>query len=358
MGPGETTRRRSPARLKRPWQGGLFLVLAGVAATGCMLLLWGAGKDYLRLAGAAACALTAFSLGRLGQHRRTPVLESYRHLLEFLGRSGIPCAVYLRRFCHEALISHEDRSAYIPVSDEERVARGFAQYCLFVAIGRPGEPLPGRGAYRMYVSDDEWRETVSALVEVASVVVFRWAPSESLEWELGEVRRRGKEMRAVYLIPALEPGEDLGGYVPDDLADRFDLTGERAPPDAVPAFLLDGQDGEARLIFRHAEESLDDAAARLAEDHLGLSRLDRAGRRAVGSLYGPAARLATGLGRLAIHAIGVIVAGMGLIVLDILTFRLMDRLPLEDVFIWGGTGILVSLGILLIASTAGGGRTP
>lgn len=42
-----------------------------------------------------------------------------------------------------------------------------------VAIGRPGEAEPPRGAMRIYVGDKDWKEEVVALIKKAEIVVFQ-----------------------------------------------------------------------------------------------------------------------------------------------------------------------------------------
>jgi len=70
-----------------------------------------------------------------------------------------------------------------------------------VAIGRPGEALPPRGAYRVYVPDDAWQEKVSRLLEQAKYVVLYVDFTPGVKWEIQKALEGYREK--LILIPAM-----------------------------------------------------------------------------------------------------------------------------------------------------------
>lgn len=71
----------------------------------------------------------------------------------------------------------------------------------YIAIGRPGELLPEIGAARLYVSDEEWQDKVSLLLEKARFVVIRAGASPGLEWEIKQVVDRLPPTRILLITP-------------------------------------------------------------------------------------------------------------------------------------------------------------
>ncbi len=71
----------------------------------------------------------------------------------------------------------------------------------YIAIGRPGEPLPESGAAREYVSDDDWQATVSARLRESQMVVVRAAASEGLRWELVHLYQNYSALRILIVLP-------------------------------------------------------------------------------------------------------------------------------------------------------------
>lgn len=71
----------------------------------------------------------------------------------------------------------------------------------FVAIGRPGEPLPELGAARVYVGDTEWQDRVRQLMSSAQLVVLRGGGTAGLQWEVQNVFANVSPERIVFLLP-------------------------------------------------------------------------------------------------------------------------------------------------------------
>lgn len=87
-------------------------------------------------------------------------------------------------------------------TEEEQLSRAMNELGPFITIGRPGENLPELGAARIYVSDDEWRETVDALSGRAQFTVLRAGDTPGFWWEFRNTISRYSPEKLVLLIPA------------------------------------------------------------------------------------------------------------------------------------------------------------
>lgn len=73
----------------------------------------------------------------------------------------------------------------------------------FVAIGRPGEPLPETGANRLYVNDGEWKEQVAELMARARlVVILGRATTEGVHWEIRQAVAALRPEQLVFFFPS------------------------------------------------------------------------------------------------------------------------------------------------------------
>ncbi|MFI9724499.1 hypothetical protein ACIHFE_33540 [Streptomyces sp. NPDC052396] len=84
---------------------------------------------------------------------------------------------------------------------EERLGRMFRKFGPLIAIGRPGEPLPGgSGARRTYLPLNDWKDTVGELIDNARVVILGAGPGPGTVWEYVEIMRRRDPSRLVVLV--------------------------------------------------------------------------------------------------------------------------------------------------------------
>ena len=84
---------------------------------------------------------------------------------------------------------------------EERLGRMFRRFGPLIAVGRPGEPLPGgSGARRTYLPLDDWKDTVGELIGNARLVILGAGPGPGTVWEYVEILRRGDPFRLVILV--------------------------------------------------------------------------------------------------------------------------------------------------------------
>ena len=70
-----------------------------------------------------------------------------------------------------------------------------------VAIGKPGETLPPRGAYRFYETGDTWKEKVTELMEKAKYVVLYVDFTPGVKWEIEAALNNYRDK--VILVPAM-----------------------------------------------------------------------------------------------------------------------------------------------------------
>jgi hypothetical protein len=115
---------------------------------------------------------------------------------EQIGSLERPPVLYLRSF------EDDPRAARIKgvLTEEEHLGKVLSQIGPFMAIGRPGEPLPAVGASRVYVGDANWQSMVEGLLRRARLVVIRTGQTTGLEWEVEQAVRLLTPERLVLLV--------------------------------------------------------------------------------------------------------------------------------------------------------------
>jgi hypothetical protein len=138
-----------------------------------------------------------------GRRRAWPVFQDLNDLREELG--GLRFTLYLRAFATDAEADPEDQEMragrQLGTTAEEAVTKAFHVHGPVVTIGRPGEPFPLLGAYRLYVDDRQWREVVAQLVGEAQMIVVRVGSSPGLYDELDLILTGGLLSRTIFLLP-------------------------------------------------------------------------------------------------------------------------------------------------------------
>lgn len=144
---------------------------------------------------------------------------------DVLKRDKRPPVLYLRSFKADKSARKQVGFASLVavLSEEEQLAAVLGRLGPFVAIGRPGEKLPQLGAARKYVTDEQWQQTISELMDRARLVVFRAGDSEGLAWELEQAGRRLAPWRIIIVVPFGKKQYE-----------RFKPTAERALGRALP----------------------------------------------------------------------------------------------------------------------------
>lgn len=137
----------------------------------------------LIIAGVPFLIIAAGSIKALGEKGLSNI--STVETFDIIG-SGVPYALYLRAF------KADDRKS---VFDELRLAKMlYSQGVLMVGVGLPEEVDSPRGAVRIYISDDRWKEEVHLLLECASYVFLRVCNTESCLWEVEQVLASEKNL--------------------------------------------------------------------------------------------------------------------------------------------------------------------
>ena len=353
---------RSPAYVvaspRGPSAGAALLALAAVSAVACVALLWGARDDLWRLVAAALCAALTAVAAHQGKRRRIPVLRDLDAVRALAQHTGIPLALYLRRFKHDAASDQPPATeGDAGGSDEAQVAQSFAPFSLFVAIGRPGEPLPPWGAYRLYVADEDWQRQVAVLIGMATCIVVRVDPSAALQWELAQIRQAGKLQRTLFPLPAHGPVWD-----PVSVADGAPRAIERpaASDTRYAAYLTLDAASRPRLHARDLSQSYGDAARQVAQKVFDLEVLSAGQRRTLRGFYGRAERflegvtLLCGYGFMAGMATGMLTVLMLLLSAVLLPSGAQDAvmdlvMPVLDPLLMGsGVVTAVSIGGLVL----------
>ncbi len=115
---------------------------------------------------------------------------------EALANDSRPPIIYLRSFTDDDSGEVAEQALQSVVSDSGP----------FVAIGRPGDPVPRVfAASRFYLDHDNWQQSVTDLLNRASLVFLRIGATEGLHWELGQCIQLLHPYRLVLLVPNDRP---------------------------------------------------------------------------------------------------------------------------------------------------------
>lgn len=200
------TNARQPIR-NRPGGLALMIVSPVVAALAFAALISAVSHEGIIVMAAIGCLMLGWFGYDMGRRMRLPdgwtVME----------RDKRPPVIYLRPF------SEDDRVTYsAPVgkrrggvetspeskgsaSHEQALVRALGAIGPFIAIGKPGEMVAPDGAARIYVADNEWRETALMLLKKAAVVVLQPDATEGTWWELNAVAQHVDPRRLLMLVP-------------------------------------------------------------------------------------------------------------------------------------------------------------
>ena len=329
-----------------------FLVMAVIAAIVCVALLTGAQDNYTRLGTAAVFGLLTWFLAKSGKRRRIPVLQSIEALTNLAARTEIPVAIYFRRFVDDQQVHHPaatERNDHD--SDEEELAESFSRICLFVAVGRPGEPLPPWGAYRLYLEDDEWEQKVGELISIASVIFIKWADSEPLKKEIQLIEEASKLNRTIFLLPLQESPESLRHYLPD--GPQFEIETPEEPTGKRYAAFFTSTETGGKIHYRDRELGYGEAARKVAADSFGMSDLTKSQLNVVRGFYGVFENLVSKALIISLYMFaGSSAAGMLLMLLALIAGLLDGWLPgaFQDSFYRFAEMMLTPIGWMLAVS--------
>lgn len=75
------------------------------------------------------------------------------------------------------------------VSFDEKLAKAVRDLGPLIALGDPDDYLPSPGAYKLYQTDEKWKEYLSQVIGVSRAVLLVEGTTTGLQWELGHIRR-------------------------------------------------------------------------------------------------------------------------------------------------------------------------
>lgn len=110
-----------------------------------------------------------------------------------------PPILYIRSFADDQKgIAME---LYGSVTEEESLVQVLNKVGPVFAIGKPGETLPTLGAARVYVSDDDWKDVVSDMMDKACFVFCRIGNTSGLEYEMKLIRSKQISKKVILILP-------------------------------------------------------------------------------------------------------------------------------------------------------------
>lgn len=135
-----------------------------------------------------------FALNRLrNRFIRNATQSRARSAEAELERSGMRRPIlYLRSFALDQQIQRpswfERFLGSLPLeSAEQELTKALKKVGPTIAIGRPGEHLPGLGAARFYCSDDRWQQKVADVAAESQCIVWASGVTEGLRWEISHL---------------------------------------------------------------------------------------------------------------------------------------------------------------------------
>lgn len=127
---------------------------------------------------------------------------------EVLASDSRPPVLYLRSFDEDPVTERWPRmnlNTWDVKTEEQHLAAALESIGPPVAVGLPGERLPDLGVSRMYVAEDEWQSTITALMTQAQVVIFRAAirpgRGQGLMWEVRRAAELVPPERLLFVVP-------------------------------------------------------------------------------------------------------------------------------------------------------------
>jgi hypothetical protein len=75
-------------------------------------------------------------------------------------------------------------------TSEQQLGSFLKRYGFFVAIGKPGEKIVTTGASRMYVTNEEWQQTVLDTMKESAFVVLQPSRTKGIWWEVEQVFKK------------------------------------------------------------------------------------------------------------------------------------------------------------------------
>lgn len=121
----------------------------------------------------------------------------------------------------------------------------------YIAVGLPGAKLPGTGAARLYLSENNWQQEVKELLDKACLVVIRSGTSDGLHWEIETVLKSTHNPEQLLMIL---PATKKEYFKFNSLMNRYNIT----LPEKLPNTILMTFTHDLKPIFLEPKGHLED----------------------------------------------------------------------------------------------------
>lgn len=138
-----------------------------------------------------------------------------------------PPVLYLRSFKDEvndrsmatyfksiSFSNKKDLALTVPSSgfrEQDALGYIFRKIGPYIALGKPGEDLPELGASKLYVSNEEWQNTIRDFFKKSKLIIFRAGKTEGLKWELIELLETVNPLKVIMILPVKD--EDYASFI-------------------------------------------------------------------------------------------------------------------------------------------------
>ncbi len=191
-----------------------FQKIVGIALMGTAGVLWlvflyglsSGGFDMISGAVIGAVGAAAAHRGRRLFNRARQVEAATVCGRATTANDSRPPVLYLRSFADDTITAAGVSSGaawrgLAVKTEEEQLAKVLSAIGPIVAVGKPGEELPGLGAHRIYLRGEEWKERVAELMRGAALVVLRPGNTPSVWWEISQVMTHVPHERRLLVLP-------------------------------------------------------------------------------------------------------------------------------------------------------------
>lgn len=115
------------------------------------------------------------------------------------------CNLYLRPF--------DVDYTTIGLKIEKGITKHFSEYAQVFSIGNPSTILPTLGATSVFATDENWKDTVTTLMERAKMVFIRIGQTDGTLWELKQCVEFDYQQKSIFIIDCMQQFELLSDYI-------------------------------------------------------------------------------------------------------------------------------------------------
>jgi hypothetical protein len=86
---------------------------------------------------------------------------------------------------------------------EECILQNYSLYGPVIALGNPADKMSYLGVPRDYLEHDHWKDKILSLMEESILIVLVVGKSDSLAWEIEQIRRHNYLTKTIFIFPPL-----------------------------------------------------------------------------------------------------------------------------------------------------------